>query len=423
MIKIKSIEVEKLFGRYSYELLDPQKGNFMILYGDNGCGKTTILSCIFHLLNPERRNSHRRSLAKVVFEKIIVKLSNGDCIYAIKENSLGESVLIRVCQGKKTFVECKYFYEKNYEMDVDLYENNEKYCQYLDKLDLNMLYLSADRKIYEDEYRDDDYEFSRSYRNDSQRILKKNKKVPDLNTVLDDFRGWLITSVVEKTNVGYGSIEELYLGVIKNYEKKESDIKNIKEDIDKLYEDNEKFRKFGLSKNFLSDVFRDKLKKMTKKTLDKITPVLEPYINSLELRLQALQTIQEKLEVLKRYLDAFFIDKEVKIDAFDGLKIYSDIDKKELNVKDLSSGERQIIYLFCRIVVASAKSSIVIIDEPEISLNIKWQKQFLRAINDIIGENNDEKIDDGSVQVIIASHSIDLISPYDSSVVLMKKKV
>ena len=78
----------------------------------------------------------------------------------------------------------------------------------------------------------------------------------------------------------------------------------------------------------------------------------------------------------------------------------------------MSSGEKQILYLFCSAVISVTESSIVIIDEPEISLNIKWQRAFLQVLNEMIGENN--------VQVIIASHSIDLITPYSDAVVEME---
>lgn len=46
----------------------------------------------------------------------------------------------------------------------------------------------------------------------------------------------------------------------------------------------------------------------------------------------------------------------------------------------LSSGEKQIVSLFSQIYLAAASSYFVIIDEPELSLSVFWQKRFLPDI-------------------------------------------
>lgn len=48
----------------------------------------------------------------------------------------------------------------------------------------------------------------------------------------------------------------------------------------------------------------------------------------------------------------------------------------------LSSGEKQIVSLFSQVYLASAASYFVIIDEPELSLSVFWQKRFLPDILD-----------------------------------------
>jgi hypothetical protein len=54
-----------------------------------------------------------------------------------------------------------------------------------------------------------------------------------------------------------------------------------------------------------------------------------------------------------------------------------DQDEDVLDLKDLSSGEKQIISLFAHLLLESAENNIVIIDEPELSLSVPWQEQFL----------------------------------------------
>lgn len=54
-----------------------------------------------------------------------------------------------------------------------------------------------------------------------------------------------------------------------------------------------------------------------------------------------------------------------------------------VELKDLSSGEKQIISLFTHLVL-SDKDYFIIIDEPELSLSVPWQEKLL---NDILGLN------------------------------------
>jgi predicted ATPase len=51
-----------------------------------------------------------------------------------------------------------------------------------------------------------------------------------------------------------------------------------------------------------------------------------------------------------------------------------------IDIKNLSSGEKQIISLFCRIYLESSEDFILLFDEPELSLSIEWQKLLLPDI-------------------------------------------
>lgn len=57
-----------------------------------------------------------------------------------------------------------------------------------------------------------------------------------------------------------------------------------------------------------------------------------------------------------------------------------DLDEKPLELKSLSSGEKQIVSLFSHIYLSGQKSFFVVIDEPELSLSVPWQRRFLPDI-------------------------------------------
>jgi len=54
--------------------------------------------------------------------------------------------------------------------------------------------------------------------------------------------------------------------------------------------------------------------------------------------------------------------------------------KESIQLTQLSSGEKQIVSLFSKLYLESNERSIVIIDEPELSLSLQWQKMLLPDI-------------------------------------------
>jgi energy-coupling factor transporter ATP-binding protein EcfA2 len=85
---IVRIEVEKLFGKYTYTLSKRDNhlidSSLIILYGNNGSGKTTILKLLFHLLSPNSVRDHLSFLAHTHFRKFSVVLADGTSITAAR---------------------------------------------------------------------------------------------------------------------------------------------------------------------------------------------------------------------------------------------------------------------------------------------------------------------------------------------------
>lgn len=67
----------------------------------------------------------------------------------------------------------------------------------------------------------------------------------------------------------------------------------------------------------------------------------------------------------------------------EGLYLFDEIDKKPVIFNQLSSGEQQVILLFASILFDPPNDSLVMIDEPEISWHITWQRQFIHNLVEI----------------------------------------
>lgn len=109
--------------------------------------------------------------------------------------------------------------------------------------------------------------------------------------------------------------------------------------------------------------------------------------------LQKLITIYEKQREIDNAIESFvsicnkylkYSDKEIQYEASKvDFYLISKGGKKVLLTEllsKLSSGEKQIISLFSRIYLSDSKSFIVLFDEPELSLSIFWQKLLLPDI-------------------------------------------
>lgn len=83
---VRSIRIVDLFGRYTYHISvrGAVAPPVILLYGDNGSGKTTVLNLLWNLLSPATNRGHRTALARTPFREFEVVLSNGDSIVSRK---------------------------------------------------------------------------------------------------------------------------------------------------------------------------------------------------------------------------------------------------------------------------------------------------------------------------------------------------
>jgi len=101
------------------------------------------------------------------------------------------------------------------------------------------------------------------------------------------------------------------------------------------------------------------------------------------------------IEKIINILDIFFSETNKKTFFDKELYFIEKESKKRLNYKYLSSGERQIIYIFLKVINAGKNNSLILMDEPEISLHLSWQESLLNHIRSV----NDNS------QIIIVTHS------------------
>lgn len=139
------------------------------------------------------------------------------------------------------------------------------------------------------------------------------------------------------------------------------------------------------------------------KTTPTVRRILSVFLDDWEKRLDPLQPVSERLRVLRTILDSKLRSsgKMTSIDE-NGMLRFRTMDGRKIAVSRLSSGEQHLVALFARLTFSTQPGSIVLIDEPEISMHAAWKHAFLDDIEAVARL--------AEFQVIAATHSTAIIN-------------
>ena len=137
--------------------------------------------------------------------------------------------------------------------------------------------------------------------------------------------------------------------------------------------------------------------------LSMLNTVLGPYLEGHAARLDALQELQRVMSSFVSLLCEFYTHKEVRLHLEKGLQLITD-KQQQIDPINLSSGEKQLLLLFCNAISSRKDRTILMIDEPEISLNVKWQRELIPALLTCMSGT--------AFQLILATHSVELLARY-----------
>jgi hypothetical protein len=402
---IEYISIIGLFGRYNVKIsLDNQVNIFI---GENGLGKTTILNCVYYILE----NKYLK-LLKIKFSEIQVKFKNNETLYTVSIEDIED-------------------YENRKKLyPLELFETNELGDKFKsNKEDINsLLKFEKLNNYYNGKLKKGNFENVLEL----EKIISSNIKqkiiyLPTYRRIESEFKSF-------RKNNNFGRIE-LYESEFES-ENEELLIKfgmsDVEEAIDRILKEIRYIAMRGFSKmtgillkQYVEDSNSERFLNLNKKskvdyeTLEIILTRLGKEIEE-EYRKQILSLFKEgKMEAnkylwnlieklidnynqqkkyddrIKKFTDTcnrYLNDKQFYYNQSTlSLEIFLISDSKEkkgsIKLANLSSGEKQIISLFSKLCLESKgnKKNIIIIDEPELSLSLKWQKMLLP---DIINTGN-----------------------------------
>lgn len=125
----------------------------------------------------------------------------------------------------------------------------------------------------------------------------------------------------------------------------------------------------------------------------------EPHFRGVVLDIDEIERRIEQAEEPRRRLaeliSSFF--SKGKTIKFSNTGLLAEVDGKQIPIASLSSGEKQLVRILIEVIIA--EDNVIIIDEPELSMHIDWQRNLISAMRTV---NPD-------VQIIMATHSPDIM--------------
>lgn len=433
--RIRRIATKRLLTVFDYDLLLPgdtthQAGDLTLFYGDNGSGKTTILTMLFHVLSPGKGRGHRTQLSEIPFQSFSIYFDNQAAIELSRDTDEAGTynVLLQWPLGDQT----KFSFDPEAEGQFVPPSAERVYHKFLSALDLSVFFLTADREIFADTWEEDEDHFE--LRHSAQislfeetRSIRRRKRRGDpsassmqhakaLRRSLELAEGWIRGQVFRAGSRGADSANNIYTEILRRIasaplaetRRAETSPESLIEKLESLKSRNAQFERFGFAAPLEVTELVRLIGQLDENNRELAAKILGPYIQTLEARLEELEELKNLTRLLVDRVNSFLRGKTLSYNLANGFSVRTP-NGKILDPSRLSSGERHLLLLFCQTLASLERQSIFIIDEPELSLNVKWQRSLLRALLDIVAGRN--------TQFLIATHSIEILHQHDNSVV------
>ena len=134
---------------------------------------------------------------------------------------------------------------------------------------------------------------------------------------------------------------------------------------------------------------------------ENIRRILDIYVEDTRQKLSKFDEIHDKIRLFKQILDGRLSFKKIEIDQQYGIRAIDTDNHRPIPLANLSSGEQHELVLIYELLFTVQEGSIILIDEPELSLHVVWQKNFITDVAEI------QKLK--KLRVIIATHSPQII--------------
>ncbi|OYD89582.1 excinuclease [Nostoc sp. 'Peltigera membranacea cyanobiont' 210A] len=437
-MRIKQISVSGLFGIFDHVIPLNMDERITIIHGPNGFGKTAILRILNALFN-----SQYAELKTIPFKLFRLAFDDSSNIEIIKNNDDSEqaknNIVLKFSQPDSEPV---HFYLKS-KINQDNRELRSIYLNYyiksiktpLKSLDLGTEETLLPEKASEEAVEEVDNLWSSIWRSqeepdwleqlksnihirliESQRLLnfvpnrssRRSAETPSILSTVSAYSDELAKLMQDKFKE-YGIISQSLdrtfpIRVVKQQPSTDLTDEQLRHQLNELEATRSRLIEVGLL-----DKDEDAEFQIQPQDIDESTKnALSVYVQDVEKKLSVFAEIASKIDLLRKIINNKFAYsyKEINFSKEKGFVVTTSYGSSLSNSKtllptDLSSGEQHELVLLYELLFKVQPNSLVLIDEPELSLHVGWQVQFLKDLQDITQL--------ADLNILMATHSPDII--------------
>ena len=450
-LRVKSVHVKKLFGMYDHDIVLKSEERTTIIFGRNGAGKTVIFRLIHALLGGGLATV--ADLFRFAYEEFRVVFNNEDQVI-VKRKEEKEDANLRLIYlegGGKQLGDCELSTQFITEIASSLVERSRRFhpigqyrwvssetgetldaFQVVDRWGLlsnddifpsqyskwkQLLKIRKAPDIYFIQYQ----RLLKLVKNSTPKMTGEEASYTIRNTVSEYSVD--LKKQIDKTQSEYGResqrLEQTYpqrfLGNLGSSNQKILSSDEIQNGLETIEGQLESYQRLGIIDD-LSPV--PKIDSLAEKKLDNTyIKAMSIYVQDTETKLEILDKLARRLQLFLDLIDYKFKNKKLEVDQKShDLKIRTKFeDRQNLNLSDLSSGEQHQLVLTYELLFHTSANTLVLIDEPELSLHVEWQERFrsdLKSIIDLV-----------HFDALLATHSPYIVNGHNDLLVGLSVKV
>ena len=387
---LKKIEIRKLFDQYDYPNITLfAREKLTILVAPNGFGKTTILEllywiCALKTANQEVCQKLLRKIQAVPFESIRLEFDNHTAITLQKSKG-----------GKKS-------QKKNdpvfYLDELTIRENVATIKKFTNTLPfIPVKFIKSSRLTDYSKY---SIRKNKEWKTDIPLLLTYCTEIKDrieslFSIYAEVSEDYECTAMTRFTNLPK-KIESFHRYLHEPYT-----IMSREEAISELAR-LEKEREFLRNTGFIKVNHKLPLGPDPKHIKDnpQLLRAITLHVRDCQEKYQLFELLRKKIILLQEIINNLFLDKTFSINYENGFEVIRL--GKIIDISKLSSGEQHQIILYYDLIFNTEPGTLVLIDEPEISIHIEWQRQFLKNLQKISEIIN--------CDFIVTTHSPDIVN-------------
>ncbi|MDZ8094350.1 MAG: AAA family ATPase [Nostoc sp. DedQUE05] len=439
-MRIKEISVSGLFGIFDHVIPLNIDERITIIHGPNGFGKTAMLRILNNLFN-----SRYAELRTIPFRKFRVQFDDRTSVEIIKDyenvrDSKTKNIVfnfykpdstpasfslkrVNIRSDRNIFIspasedvipDREYIYPlRLMNLSYGRTFSLEKYEEYLEELDS---LSSSNLKLQEEP------DWLKQLKSnihirliESQRLLnfvpnrsRQSTETPSMLSTVSAYSDELAKLMQDKFKE-YGttsqSLDRTFpVRVVKQQPSTDLTDEQLRHQLNELEATRSRLIEVGLL-----DKDEDTEFQIQPQDIDESTKnALSVYVQDVENKLNVFAEIASKIDLLRKVINNKFAYsyKEINFSKEKGFVVTTSYDSPLSNSNtllptDLSSGEQHELVLLYELLFKVQPNSLVLIDEPELSLHVGWQVQFLKDLQDITQL--------ADLNILMATHSPDII--------------